>query len=325
MYSIKVRVLVFLALAWVLLLGAGPGIRGFKTGSVVSVDRDTGEISVDLGTQDNVFKGMTFAIVDEHGQQAALVTVGELYDDLFWSGKLKPEELGTIKPGYQARWILTPEVAALLQASKEGTAQAYKDFIARYPGSVFLAGLISSMPEGVLKEVNPDYYEALKDYRSEDFENIIKKYPGTGFAKAAGTELKNIEAYNAEQARIEKEREKRAAAAEEEMKRQEAIEARISQQKQNNAFQREALGKLVNNSTDPVRFVFDEPSTLPPTTVNANSSMDARQTTGSYKYKVFGAGQQQQAFSSDANAQPEQPLKEGSIDISADFWEIDYP
>ena len=109
------------------------------------------------------------------------------------------------------------------------------------------------------------------------------------------------------------------------MKRQEAIEARISQQKQNNAFQREALGKLVNNSTDPVRFVFDEPSTLPPTTVNANSSVDARQTTGSYKYKVFGAGQQQQAFSSDANAQPEQPLKEGSIDISADFWEIDYP
>ena len=321
----KLVSLTIIGLACLIFLGAGPVIRGFKTGSVVSVDRDSGEISVDLGTRDNVVKGMTFAIVDGQGQQAALVTVGELYDDLFWSGKLKPEEIRAIKPGYQARWILTPEVAALLDAKKKNTAEGYKDFIARYPGSVFMAGLISSMPEDVLKEVNPDYYEALKDYRSEDFRNIIKKYPGTGFAKAAETELKNIEAYNAEQAKIEKEREKRAAAAEEERKREEAIEARINQQKQNAAFQREALGKLVNNSMDPVRFVFDEPTTLPPTTVGANSSVDARQTTGSYKYKVFAVGQQQPAFSTDPNAQPQQPLKEGSIDISADFWEIDYP
>ena len=306
-----------------MLLGAGPVIRGFKTGSVVTVNRDAGEISVDLGSNDNVVKGMSFAVVDGKGHQEALITVRELYDDLFWSGKLKPEEIGKIKPGYQARWILTPEVAALLAAKKAGTADAYKDFISRYPGSAFLAGLISSIPEDMLKPINPDYYAALKSYRSEDFKGIIKKYPGTGFAKAAESELKNIEAYNAEQAKIEEEREKRAAAAEQERKRQEAIDAQISQ-KRGNAFQREALGKLVNNSMDPVRFVFDEPSSLPPTTVNANSSVDARQNTGSYKYKVFKVEQQQQAFSTDANTQ-EQPVKEGSIDISADFWEIDYP
>jgi hypothetical protein len=70
----------------------------------------------------------------------------------------------------------------------------------------------------MLKGINPDYYEARKRYRREDFQKVIKKYPGTGFALAAEKEIKSIDAFDADKQKATAERAKRAAEAEAEQK-----------------------------------------------------------------------------------------------------------
>ena len=279
-------VLLFLA---VFLMGARQTIMGFPIGNVTEIDRKAGIVCVDIGKKDGVLPGMTFLIVNESGQEVTRITSKEMYSDMFWSGNLPLYELNKITVGMQARWLLTPEIVALNRAMKAGSGEAYKDFLARFPKSRFIAPLLKEIPEKKLKEINPDYYAAFKTYTKDSFSGIIKKYPGTGFAQAAADEIKSIDDYEKEQKKIEAERAKQAAAAEAEEKRQEAIEEKIKAQQQM-AQEKEYLGKLRNNSGSPVRFVFKSPCEIPATVVPANSYMDARSYPGSFEYNVYSVG-----------------------------------
>ncbi len=319
------RYLLLVVLCLLALMGAGPRrmIRGFPLGSVVSVDSDAGEVSVDLGSRDGVMKGIGFVIVDDKGNTAASITAKEIYPDMFWSGKIDPGVLSAVKAGMQVRWLFTLEVTALLTARKQDTVEAYRGFIKRYPGSAFIPGLIKGLPDATLKALNPDYYDAWKLYTREAFQGIIKKYPGTGYAAAAQSEIKSIEAYEAQEEREKKEREKRAAEAEAERARQEAIELKV-QERQDRARRREVLGKIINRSGSAVRFVFT-PDDLPETTVQAGATADARAAAGRYHYKVYKVEPNPPAPAFGEEAKPPDPVKEGDIDLEFDFWELDYP
>jgi hypothetical protein len=308
------------ALCFLSVAASRPMLRGYPVGEVTSVNRPAGIISVDLGSRDFVLKGFPFAIVDGEGRQVAKVFADEVYKDVFWSGKLAQAEFGKIRPGFQARWLFTPEIKAVVDALKRNEAGSYKSLVERFPKSAYLPQVIALMPEDMLKVINPDYYEARKSYRREDFQKVIKKYPGTGFALAAEKEIKSIDAFDADKEKAAAERAKRAAESEAEQKRRQAVDEKISQ-KQDTAQRREALGKLVNNSVSAVKFVFDEPSALAPVTVMPNSFMDARQQTGSYTYKVYKV---EDSFNPAPDQKP-QVLKEGSVDIQFDFWEVSYP
>jgi len=316
----KLKFVALVALCFLSVAASRPMLRGYPIGEVTAVNQAAGIISVDLGSRDFVFKGFPFAIVNGDGQQVAKVVADDVYKDVFWSAKLSQAEFGKIRPGFQARWLFTPEVKAVADALKRNEADSYESLIKRYPNSPYLPQVIALMPEGMLKGINPDYYEARKRYRREDFQAVIKKYPGTGFALAAEKEIKSIDAFEAEQEKAAAERAKRAAEAEAEQKRRQAIDEKVAE-KQNKTQTREALGKLVNNSTTAVKFVFAEPSELAPVNVMPNSFMDARQPTGSYSYKVYKADD---SFSPAPDQQP-QVLKEGSVDIQFDFWEVTYP
>lgn len=316
----KLKFTVLAALCFLSVAASRPMLRGYPIGEVTSVNQSAGIISVDLGSRDFVLKGFPFAIVDGEGRQVAKVVADEVYRDVFWSGKLAQAEFAKIRPGFQARWMFTPEVKAVADALKKNEAGSYKGVIERFPKSAYLPQVIASMPEEMLKGINPDYYEARKRYRREDFQKVIQKYPGTGFALAAEKEIKSIDAFDADQEKAAAERAKRAAEAEAERKRRQAIDEKAGE-KQNTAQRREALGKLVNNSVSAVKFVFDEPSGLAPVTVMPNSFMDARQQTGSYTYKVYKV---EDSFNP-ATDQKAQLLKEGSVDIQFDFWEVSYP
>jgi hypothetical protein len=320
----KYQTFLFLLLMAFAFIGAGarPMMRGFPLGSVVTVDRDLGIISVDLGTRDYVLKGLTFAVVDKGGHQVALVRANELYNDLFWSDKLQPGQLNAVSAGMQVRWLFTPETSALLDARKKDTVEAYRYFISRFPASPYVPELIRSIPDEKLRELNPDYYSAHKSYTKDSFEAVIKKYPGSGFAAAAKDEIKAIDAYDAEQEKVREERKRRAAEAEIERKKQEAVEEKIRQSKES-AQKREALGKLKNNSSDTVRFVFKEPTDVPPTTVLPGSSADMRLYTGNYSYEVYKV--EEEKFGINLDDKQQQPLKSGTIDIEFDFWEVSYP
>ncbi len=347
MYSRKYLSLAGLLFVFVFLAGARPTIMGFPIGAVTEIDRKAGIVCVDIGKKDGVLPGMTFLIVTESGQEAARITSSEMYSDMFWSARLPLYKLNKITVGMQARWLLTPEIVALNRAMKAGSGHAYKDFLARFPKSGFIAPLLRELPEKKLKEINPDYYAAFKAYTKESFSRIIKKYPGTGFAQAAADEIKSIDDYDKEQKKIEAERAKQAAAAEAEEKRQEAIEEKIKAQQQM-AQEKEYLGKLRNNSSSPVRFVFKSPSEIPATVVPANSNMDVRSYPGSFEYDVYSvddtsrtnqtaqAGQMSQPGFPGDNAPGTQPgegtqasgttpLKTGTVDVQFDFWEADYP
>jgi hypothetical protein len=319
----KYQTFLFLLLMAVAFIGARPMMRGFPLGNVVTVDRDLGIISVDLGTRDFVLKGLTFAVVDKNGHQVAQVRANELYNDLFWSDKLPASQLNAVSAGMQVRWFFTPETSALLDARKKDTVEAYRYFIGRFPASPYVPELIRAIPDEKLKELSPDYYRARKSYTKDSFEAIIKKYPGSGLAAAARDEIKSIDAYDAEQAKVREERQKRAAAAEAERKKQEALEEKIRQSKDTTQ-KREALGKLKNNSTDTVRFVFKEPTDAPPTTVPPNSYTDMRLSTGNYSYDVYKVEEEKFGMTLD-DKQQQQPLKSGTIDIEFDFWEVSYP
>ncbi len=336
------------------LMGARQTIMGFPVGAVIEVNRDAREVCVNIGKKDGVLPGMMFLIVTQSGQEAARITSSEMYSDMFWSDKLPLYELNKITDGMQARWLLTPEIVALNHAVKAGSSEAYKDFLARFPHSRFIAPLLRELPEKNLKEINPDYYAAFKAYTKDSFNGIIKKYPGTGFAQAAADEIKSIDGYEKEQKKREAERAKAAAAAAAEEKRQEAVEAKLRAQQQM-AQQKEYLGKLRNNSSSPVRFVFKSPSEVPSTVVQANSSMDVRSYPGSFGYDVYSiddtsrtsqaaqaaqmdqfnqpgqadqfgqTGQTGQTAGQTGQASGPQPLKTGTVDVEFDFWEADYP
>ena len=316
----KFKFAALVALCFLSVAASNPMLRGYPVGKVTSVNKAAGIISVDLGSRDFVLKGFQFAIVDGEGRQVAKVFADEVYRDVFWSGKLAQAEFGKIRPGFQARWLFTPETKAAADALKRNEAGSYKSLIERFPKSAYLPQVIALIPEKMLKGINHDYYEARKRYRREDFQKVIKKYPGTGFALAAEKEIKSIDAYDADQQKAMAERAKRAAEAEAEQKRRQALDEKMSQ-KQNTAQRREALGKLVNNSASAVKFVFDEPSALAPVTVMPNSFMDARQQTGSYTYKVYKV---EDSFVPVPD-QKHQVLKEGNVDIQFDFWEVTYP
>jgi hypothetical protein len=317
----------YLALLLILafaLIGAGarPMLRGFPLGSVVTVDRDLGIISVDLGTRDFVLKGLAFAVVDKEGHQVAQVRANELYSDLFWSDKLPAAQLNSVSAGMQVRWLFTPETSALLDARKKDTVEAYRYFIVRFPKSPYISELIKTIPDDKLKELNPDYYSARKSYTKDAFEGIIKKYPGSGFAAAAKDEIKAIDAYDAEEEKVRAERARRAAEAEAQRKKQEAVEEKILQSKEKTQT-REALGKLRNNSANTVRFVFKEPSDIPPTTVLPNSAADVRLSTGNYSYEVYKV--EEEKFGVSLDQQQATPIKTGTVEIQFDFWEVTYP
>jgi len=307
-------------------MGAAPRqmLRGYPLGSVVSVDKDAGTVSVDLGSGDGVMQGFGFVVVDEKGGEAASITAREVYSDLFWSDKVAPGKITGLRAGMQVRWNFTPEVAAILKARKDGTAGAYRDFAARFPASRFLPGLIKGLPDGMLREVNPDYYQAWKSYTKDAFQEFIKKYPGTGFASAAADEIKAIDAYDSRQEQARKERERVAAAAEKERAKREAVEQRV-RDRQQKAQRNELLGKITNNSTSPVRFSFEPAGEIPDTTVLASSSMDIRATAGTYSYKVYPIEDKPGALPSFGDDAKPQPLKEDKVDIMFDFWEITYP
>lgn len=316
----KLKFIALVALCFLSVAASRPMLKGYPVGEVASVNQESGIISVDLGSQDFVLKGFPFAIVDGEGHQVAKVIADDIYKDVFWSAKLSQAELGKIRPGFQARWLFTPEVKAVADALKRNDAGSYKNLVERFPKSAYMPQVIALMPDEMIKAINSDYCEARKRCSREDFQNIIKKYPGTGFALAAEKEIKSIDAFEADQKKAAAERAKRAAEAEAEQKRRQAIDEKVAE-KQNKAQGREALGKLVNNSASPVKFVFAEPSELAPVTVMPNSFMDARQPTGSYTYKVYKADD---SFNPAPGQQP-QVLKEGAVDIQFDFWEVTYP
>lgn len=313
------------ALCAVSFMGARKMFRGAPLGQVLEVDTRSGSVSVDLGEKDGVFKGIRFSVVDGKGGQAAVVTSAEVYDDLFWSSPLKPAEAARVRPGMQVRWIFTPELSLLLQARKKDSPEAWRNFAATYPDGEFLPQLVRRLPEPMLKEVDPAFYEAWKRYTAQGFEDYLKKNPEGGFAAAARAELKSLKEYEAEQERERLEREKRAAAYEEEMKRQEQVrEKALARQRQREM--EEMHGKLVNNSSGPVRFVFESPSIMPQTVVKPGEEFEVNHPAGTYSYKVY-AVEEEGAFTGapgGEDAQP-RPLAEGTVEIVFDFWTVEYP
>lgn len=307
--------------------GARQMLRGYPLGVVTGVDKTAGIISVDIGGRDGVVKGLPFIVVDAKGSQAADITAGEVYDDRFWSAPVKTEALRKVVTGMQVRWLFTPETSALLLARKTGTAAAYREFISRYPASRFIPEMIKAMPDGVLMELDPEYYNAWKAYNLAEFREYAAKHPGTGLAAAAEVEIKSIEEYDAAQEKAKKEREKKAAAYAEEQKRQEDIITR-ARARENMRRLEEMHGKLVNNSSDPVRFVFDQPSPLAPTVVAPGGEYELSHPVGSYTYKVYAVKQVDEfappVSEEETPAEPE-PLTEGRADIMFDFWTVEYP
>ncbi len=305
-------------------IGAGPRqmLRGYPLGSVVSVDKDTGAVSVDLGARDGVMKGIGFVVVDKGGREMLSITAKEVYSDLFWSGGVNPQASVGVRSGMQVRWLFTPEVSGLLNARKQGTAEAYREFITRFPGSLFIPEMIKGMPDATMKELNPDYYQAWKEYTKDAFQAVIKKYPGTGFDKAAEGEIKSIESYEAELEKIRKEREKAAAAAAQEQKRREAIDQKV-REREEKPLKVLTPGKLENKSSVPVRFVFEPAGEIPETRVQPNSQAEVRAASGSYNYKVYKVEENQ--LPGLAGDTKPQPLKEGAFDIRFDAWDLIYP
>ncbi|MDA8087025.1 MAG: hypothetical protein M0Z75_10040 [Nitrospiraceae bacterium] len=313
-----------LLFAAVFLTGARQTIMGFPIGNVTGVDRKAGVVSVDIGKKDGVLPGMTFLIVTASGQEAARITSSEIYSDMFWSAKMPLYELDKISAGMQARWLLTPEIVALDRAMKADSGDAYRGFLARFPKSRFIAPLLREMPEKKLKEISPDYYAAFKAYTKDSFDKIIRKYPGTGFAQAAADEIKSIDAYEKEQKKIEAERAKRAAEAEAEEKRQEAIEEKIQAQRQM-AQQKEYLGKLRNNSSSPVRFVFKSPCEIPSTVVQANSNMDVRSYPGSFEYDVYSVDDASSNQAAQAWQMNQAPSQSFQANQAGQFGQLNQP
>ena len=74
---------------------------GMTAGVVTGINGKDGILSVDLGADDGVLSGMTFAVVDRAGRQAAAVVAGEIYPKLFWSGKIDPDELDGVSVGWR--------------------------------------------------------------------------------------------------------------------------------------------------------------------------------------------------------------------------------
>ncbi|HEY3346760.1 MAG TPA: hypothetical protein VGK71_03970, partial [Nitrospirota bacterium] len=112
-------------------VGARPMLRGYALGSVLSVDSRAGEVSVDLGSKDYAIKGFEFVVVDGKGNPVANIKAREVFDDRFWSEKLTADELASVRPGMQVRWLFTPEIISLLTAKKSGKAEAYIKFFTK--------------------------------------------------------------------------------------------------------------------------------------------------------------------------------------------------
>jgi hypothetical protein len=315
-------------------MGARKMRMGVPTGSVKDVDSRTGAVSVDLGADDGVLKGIRFAIVGDDGRQVAVVIPADIYPAMFWSKPLDAAEAAKVMPGMEARWLMTPELSMLLSARRAGTPDAYRRFVRAYPSSGFIPQLVRVWPEEMLRSIDPEFYDAWKTYTREGFDNYIEKNPGSGFAAAAKAELAAMKADEDKKEQDQKEREKRAAEYEKEQKRQEEIRAKVlARQQQRNL--EEMHGKLVNNSSQPVKFVFDPPSLMPPTIVKPGEEFEVSHPTGTYTYKVYAAPEQtdDQApdllppapTTFDGEDQGPQPLAEGTVDIMFDFWSVVYP
>jgi len=311
----------FAALCVVAFMGARPMLGGYTVGQVISVDAQAGTVSVNLGAKDWVFRDFPFYIVDEKNRQVARIVPVDVYDTLFWSSKIPSDQVAKVAPGMQVRWIFTPEVSALLAARKRDTVESYRKFAEQYPNSRFMPELLKAMREDTLKELNPDYYNAWKLYTKDAFKEVAAKYPCTGYARAAELEIASLDAYDKDREKVEKERAERAAAYEAECKKRDELVEKMKAAS-SMATQREALGKLVNNSGSTVRFVFDQPSNLPQTVVKGFSFENVRHPLGSYTFKVFAT---QESGMPPIPGEEPKPLKEGSVDIRFDFWEADYP
>ncbi|HEY3347999.1 MAG TPA: hypothetical protein VGK71_10320, partial [Nitrospirota bacterium] len=184
----------------------------------------------------------------------------------------------------------------------------------------YLPDAVRERPDGLLRELNPDYLAARKRYTKEAFQEIIAKYPGTAYAAAAGSELASLGEYDRDQAKLRAEREKRNAEAEAESKRQGAILERATQAKESSGL--EPLGKLINNSSDTVLFVFKEPADVPQTTVSPNSFASVRLSVGTFSFDVFKVGAAAvQGFQDEKR----QPVKSGDVTVIGNFWEAVYP
>jgi len=308
-------------------------LMGVPLGSVRDVDTRSGTVSVDLGSDDGVLKGIRFAVVDENGRQVAVVVPGEIYPTMFWSAPLDAAVSARVRPGMEVRWILTPELSMLLSARRAGTPQAYRGFVQAHPSSAFIPQLVRIWPEETLREIDPAFYEAWKTYTREGFESYIEKNPGSGFAAAARAELAVMKADEEKKQQEQKEREKRAAEYEKEQKRQEEIRAKALARQQQKDLE-EMHGKLVNNSSQPVKFVFDPPSLLPPTIVKPGEEFELNHPTGTYTYKVYAAPDVTTDLMPELLPEPQplegeqqepEPLAEGTVDIMFDFWSVVYP
>jgi len=318
---VKLRFIALVLICLFALVGARPALRGNPIGKVVDVDKRARTVLVDLGARDGVLKGLKFSIVGRRGSQVALVVAKDVREDSFWSETLPTDDMDGIFDGMEVRWVLTPETSMLIGSRRKNTAGAYRDFIRYFPGSAFLPELVRGMPEPMLKDVDPEFYTAWKAYTREAFGDYIKRHPGSGLAMLAEAEIKSLGAYDAEQEKIRQERAKRADAYDAEQKRREAVEDK-AKSLNDMAGRKEMMGKLVNNSNRAVRFVFQQPSDLPPETVQANSSMDVRHPSGSYAYKVFSIDENPSTAL--PGAEPA-PLASGNVDIVFDFWEVAYP
>ena len=308
-------------------------LRGYAIGRVLSVNVDEGRVSVDIGSNDYVLRGVQFSVVDESGREVAKLSTRQVYPELFWSDKLPAEITAKIRPGYSVRWVFTPETTALLYARKVDSVGVYREFIKEYPGSTLMAELLNSLQDDTLKELNPDYYEAWKRYTVDDLQSVADRYPGTSFAIAAAREIASIKSFDADQEKERAEREKRAAVEAAEQKRRQSVEEKAREVRDKTA--RSLLGKIRNNSGQSVRFAFDEPDDLAPVTLQPNSVFEVRHSAGTFGYKVFKADDGQ-AFAvfpppqalpgvQSGDVAKNSPLKEGTVDVQFDFWEISYP
>ena len=317
----KYLYIVLTALCLSALTGARPAVMGHATGRVTAVDNKAGIVSVDLGKTDGVIKGLKFAVLDRKGLQVATVVAKDVYADLFWSDKIPHALFDRMDLDMEVRWVLTTETAMLLDARKKNTTEAYRNFLKFFPASKFLPELIKDMPDSMLEQLDPDYYRAWKTYTKESLREFVKRHPHSGLKGLAESEIKSLEAYDAEQKRLIKERAERAEAYEAERKRREEIENRVKSMSEM-ASRKEMMGKLTNNTDKPVLFVFLPPSDLPPETVMAKSKTEVRHTAGSYSYKIYAV--EDKPAPAVPGTEPV-PLKEGTVDIQYDFWELAYP
>ncbi len=119
------------ALLSILVLAVLPGIaRGDWV--VERVNLSTARIIVAAGWRDGVRQGEQYTVLDDHGSQVLVLTIGEVFSGTSYSLDLPAEKLSLVRDGMR---VILLEDYQYDRAVKSGMESDLEAFLARYPGS----------------------------------------------------------------------------------------------------------------------------------------------------------------------------------------------